>query len=231
MNRKHRKLGCLSCRVTEDAWKSRRGFTLIELLVVISIIAVLMALILPAIQSARGAARRVQCQNHMRNVGLAVIANATRNKERFPGYGHFYPIVPSGVSNPSPSQLGCSPLGECNWVVDCLAEMDQGAIWERWNFQAPPGDQGNRALGSLNLAVLTCPDDQTSFDKDGGLSFVINSGYAERNTFYAYLAAINAGQTPTQNSVHMYNIIPTDWDEDGEAPGEPGAWTEPMTKR
>lgn len=203
----------------------RSGFTLIELLVVISIIAVLMALILPAIQSAREAARRTQCLNHMKNVSLAVLANAAKHRDQIPAYGHFVPVIPAGNSNPSPSQLGCAPV--INWVVECLPELDRVDLHERWNFQVNPTDPGNLQVGRVNVEVLTCPNDQSSYGKDGGLSYVINSGYAERNTFYAYSAAIQAGQVPTQATVHMYNIIPADWDGDGEAPGEPGAWTEP----
>jgi len=210
---------------TAPGASQRQGFTLIELLVVISIIAVLMALILPAIQSARAAARRTECLNHMKNVSLAVLANSAKHRDQIPAYGHFIPVVPSGVSNPSPSQLGCAPV--INWVVECLPELDRSDLYERWNFQVNPTDPNNLAVGSINVPVLTCPDDDSSYDKDGGLSFAINSGYAERKTFYAYSAAIQAGQVPTQATVHMYNIIPTDWDGDGESPGEPGAWTEP----
>src|SRR5690606_6283882 len=64
--------------------KSRRGFTLIELLVVISIIAVLISLIAPAVQSARRAARRTQCLNNMRNVGLAIQNFASQNGGKLP---------------------------------------------------------------------------------------------------------------------------------------------------
>lgn len=205
----------------------RRGFTLIELLVVISIIAVLMALILPAVQSARASARRLECLNHLRNVSIAVQANTTKRRDRIPGYGHFVPVLPTGQTVASPSQLGCQPLGECNWVVDCLGELDRRDLFDRWDFQALPGNANNRMLGSTVVKTLTCPDDDTAFGVPGGLSYVINSGYAERDTFYAYSAAIAAGQIPTQNIVHNYDIIPLDWDEDGEAPGEPGAWTEP----
>ena len=65
-----------------------KGFTLVELLVVIAIIGVLVALLLPAVQSARAAARRSQCANNMRQIGLAIHQFANVHKGRFPGIWH-----------------------------------------------------------------------------------------------------------------------------------------------
>ena len=72
--------------------RRRRGFTLIELLVVISIIGVLVGLLLPAINSAREAGRRVQCQNNQKNVGLA-LAQFSTAKNSFPNSGIFFEDV------------------------------------------------------------------------------------------------------------------------------------------
>ena len=65
------------------ASKARDGFTLVELLVVIAIIGILVALLLPAIQAAREAARRTQCQNHLKNIGLACL-NFESSKKKLP---------------------------------------------------------------------------------------------------------------------------------------------------
>ncbi len=68
--------------------RQKAGFTLVELLVVIAIIGVLVALLLPAVQAARAAARRTQCANNMRQIGLATHQFATVHKGKFPGIWH-----------------------------------------------------------------------------------------------------------------------------------------------
>lgn len=200
-------------------FRKRRGFTLIELLVVISIIATLMSLILPAIQNARAAARQMQCRNNMRNVGTAVLANATKRKDRIPAYGRFVPILPPGITNPSPHQIECAPLGSVNWVVDCLSELDRQDLFDRWDFGAPIGHAGNTALGQTHLTVLACPDDASAFQQPGGLSYVISSGFADIEAVRSYKTTIDAGNVPTETQMHNFTAISFDWDEDGNSPG------------
>lgn len=159
----------------------RTGFTLIELLVVISIIAVLMSLILPAVQNARAAARRTQCLNRMRQIGLALHAHASQNKTgKLPAYGVWGDTKTSSGSWTS----GRSALR--SWVVDILPGMDRQDIYDRWNFDDKHdgtvvglGGFSNQAIISeYKLTILNCPDDLSTEESGGTLSYVVNAGYA-----------------------------------------------------
>ena len=167
----------------------RCGFTLIELLVVISIIAVLMSLILPAVQSARESARRLECLNNIRAIGLALTGRATALNGKLPAYGTFGPTTIGIDPSTSPLPQGNEPLH--SWVFDILPYIDQTAVYDRWERAAHYNSTVDdvavaRADGSTNLSlrtnismkVLQCPDDPTSFNINGGLSYVVNAGYA-----------------------------------------------------
>ena len=129
----------------------RRGFTLIELLVVIAIIAVLIALLLPAVQQAREAARRSQCKNNLKQIGLAMHNYHDNFNCLPPGYISVNPAT--GVMTATDGASGAG------WAVMLLPHLDQSTLYNKFNMNLPITDAVNAPWIVTPLAALTCPSD------------------------------------------------------------------------
>jgi prepilin-type N-terminal cleavage/methylation domain-containing protein/prepilin-type processing-associated H-X9-DG protein len=125
----------------------RRGFTLIELLVVIAIIGVLIALLLPAVQSAREAARRAQCTNNLKQIALAA-----HNYESANGS---FPIGSPLIWDPSFKYFTESQ----STFVSMANFLEQQSIWNAMNFNRSVYTEPNRTVYATGVATLWCPSD------------------------------------------------------------------------
>ncbi|MFO0958556.1 MAG: DUF1559 domain-containing protein [Isosphaeraceae bacterium] len=144
----------------------RRGFTLIELLVVIAIIGVLIALLLPAVQQAREAARRIQCTNNLKQLGIALHNYHDTHSALPPGYIY---------------RLGY-PVGGFGWASMILPQLEQGAIHASINFSLAAWTSANSTACASRLGSFQCPTDYTT-----------TRGYLERDGFrYAHSSYVGS---------------------------------------
>jgi prepilin-type N-terminal cleavage/methylation domain-containing protein len=134
-----------------------RGFTLVELLVVIAIIGILVALLLPAIQAAREAARRVSCQNNIKNLALAVLNYENQKK-----------ALPPAVDIDPPAGLEVFDSGaidvHLSWVVHILPLIEEQALYDKFDPQRRITDQATDLKNAANPQMaqpelLICPSD------------------------------------------------------------------------
>jgi prepilin-type N-terminal cleavage/methylation domain-containing protein len=125
----------------------RRAFTLIELLVVIATIGALVGLLVPAVQSARSAARRAQCQNNLKQLALALDSYLTSRSvlpmSAVAGNGH-------GVNQ------------SCFAMI--LPEIEQGPLFNAYNFLVENYDRSNTTVVATQIATLVCPENPLPSD-------------------------------------------------------------------
>ena len=140
--------------------RKNRGFTLIELLVVIAIIAVLIALLLPAVQAARAAARRIQCVNNLKQLGIAM--------HNYHDVVQTFPIGALGVRSVNLYASVGDPTGAINrrtWAFMILPYVEQGAMYNAVNFSLPfnpPTGAANNTASETLVNSFLCPSDSTT---------------------------------------------------------------------
>jgi prepilin-type N-terminal cleavage/methylation domain-containing protein/prepilin-type processing-associated H-X9-DG protein len=124
--------------------RRRRAFTLIELMVVIAIIGILIAILLPAVQAAREAARVTQCRNNLKQIGLAI--------HNYHDINRTFPNADPGGGSDADSSISMASA-----FVAILPYMEQAANYQHYNFALQNTDPGNQAVVSQRLPFYLCP--------------------------------------------------------------------------
>jgi len=142
-------------RVKDGDFSSSGGFTLVELLVVLAVIGILLALLLPAVQTARVTARRMQCANNLKQIGLAIH-----------NYEQLYKVLPPAKTFNDNN----SAKRNHNILTFLLPYLEQPQVYERFDFSKHWSNQANYGAVRNTISTFLCPDTEKSprdyMDKD-----------------------------------------------------------------
>lgn len=190
-----------------------RAFTLVELLVVIAIIGILVALLLPAVQAARAAARRTQCQNNMKQVGLALMNYHSANGA-FPPSSQ-WPTNANGEPQGVASKTFTGHLA--NWVILTLPYMEEQTTYDAFDLEYPIPDPINEIARGTQIPGLLCPEDQyNSQNFEGNTAAQTNHygpNWARGN--YGANAALGVMQTEGYDGAAAAGSKSSGWKNDG----------------
>lgn len=192
----------MKSQITNTILKQRHGFSKIELLVVLFVIALLIALILPARERAQGVAKKLSCLNNMRNVGLAMINFSSGANSELPLL-----VDPNLQISTDANPNANASYDDLTWCTTILPFLDSVAFRQRWDATAKLAADPNTntaaieqlaGMNSIRFPVFSCPDDESATDR-GALSYVVNIGYVTANynkTGVHYDASTGVGHHP-----------------------------------
>src|SRR3954462_15144723 len=143
---------------------SRLGFTLVELLVVVAIIGILVALLLPAVQAARASARRAQCLNNIRQIGLGLL-NYEQTNKKFPAGNEIdeAALIHNGTCRATADVLNTTKPAWWSWIGHILPNLEEQSLYSSFNLNVDAftavGVAANHSAFTQVVNLLGCPED------------------------------------------------------------------------